>query len=295
MTDSQNSRSLLLIDSFALLFRGFFATASVGNYMQNSQGLYTNGLHQFTRYMLDAIRTFQPTHVACAFDMGKSTFRNEMYAQYKANRNEPPLELIPQFDKLWELVEAFDIPSLGVEGYEADDVIGTIAKRYSAEGIKVRILTGDGDALQLINENTQVVLLKKGFGNYETVGLDNLYELRGIELPSQIIELKALMGDSSDNIPGCPNVGPKTAMKLIAEYGNVDRIFDHIEDIKGKLGERLLEHKELIYLSRDLASIRTDIEIDCTLEDCIYQWNRDKLVSKLEEFEMKAMIRSVAG
>jgi len=285
--------SLLIIDSFALLFRGYYATALQGNLMQNSKGLYTNGIYQFTRYMLDAIKCFKPTHVACAFDMGKSTFRNDMYEGYKANRVEPPIELVPQFDKLRDLVDAFDIPCLGIEGYEADDVIGSLAKQYAAEGRKVRILTGDGDSYQLIDEHIEVIMLRKGFGNYEVIRLDNLFEVAGVREPYQIIEMKALMGDASDNIPGCPNVGPKTAQKLIAEYGSVDGIFAHIGEIKGKLQERLIEHKEQIYLSRDLATIRTNLEIDCPPERCLYRWNRDKLMPVLEELEFRTIIRSL--
>lgn len=292
---NEEQPSLLIIDSFALLFRGFFSMAMVGNYMRNSQGLCTNGLYQFTRYMMDAVNTFKPSHVVCTFDMGKETFRNEMYPHYKANRDAPPEELVPQFDMLWELVDAFDIPRVGKIGYEADDMIGSMAKHYSAEGVKVNILTGDGDTLQLINENTQVSLMKKGFGNYEVVTLDNLQELKEIAYPYQIIEMKALMGDAADNIPGCPSVGPKTAIKLIKEYGTVDSIYEHIHEIKGKLKERLVENKEQVYMSRDLATIRTDIDFDCSLEQCEYKWNREKLLAKLEELEFKNLIRSFAG
>lgn len=292
---TQQTGSLLIIDSFALLFRGYFATALHGNLMQNSKGLYTNGIYQFTRYMLDAIKRFKPTHVACAFDMGKTTFRNELYAAYKANRDEPPLELVPQFDKLRDLVEGFDIPCLGIEGYEADDVIGSLAKQYSERGEKVLILTGDGDSYQLIDENVQVVMLRKGFGNYEVIGLDNLEEAAGVRYPYQIIEKKALMGDTADNIPGCPNVGPKTAEKLLAQYETVDGIYANIDEIKGKLRERLETYKDQIYLSRDLATIRTNLEIDCPPERCVYEWDREKLMSVLEEFEFKTIIRSLSA
>lgn len=293
--DQEKEQSLLIIDSFALLFRGYFSTALQGNFMLNSKGLYTNGIYQFTRYMLDAIKRFKPTHVACAFDMGKSTFRNELYAAYKANRDEPPLELIPQFDKLRDLVDGFDIPCLGIVGYEADDVIGSLAKQYAERGVQVRILTGDGDSYQLIDERVEVAMLRKGFGNYEIVGLDNLFEVSGVRRPEQIIEMKALMGDSSDNIPGCPNVGPKTAQKLLAEYGTVDGVYAHIDEIKGKLQERLITHKEQIYLSRELATIRTDLTIDCPPERCVYGWDRDKLVKVLEDFEFGTIIRNLAA
>lgn len=291
----RSTPSLLIIDSFALLFRGYFATALHGNYMQNSKGLYTNGLYQFTRYMLDAIKRFEPTHVVCAFDMGKATFRNEIYAPYKANRDEPPAELVPQFDKLWELVDAFDIPCLGIEGYEADDVIGSLAKQVAGRQEHVRILTGDGDTYQLIDEYIDVAMLRKGFGNYEIIHRDNLFEAAGVREPYQIIEKKALMGDTADNIPGCPNVGPKTADKLIAAYDTVDGVYANIEGLKGKLKERLVEFKDQVYLSRDLATIRVDLEIDCPPERSLYKWNRDKLLTVLEEFEFKTIIRNLAA
>ncbi|MEI7026008.1 5'-3' exonuclease [Paenibacillus sp. y28] len=287
---------LMIIDSFALLFRGFYALALTGNYMRTSQGLYTNGMYQFTRYMLDAIKKFGPTHVVCAFDMGKSTFRNELYPEYKAQRGEPPVELIPQFDKLWELVDAFDIPCVGTVGYEADDMIGSLAKSYSAQGVQVSILTGDGDSLQLIDENTQVILFKKGFGNYEVVTTENLYELKGVQHPYQIIEMKGLMGDTSDNIPGCPSVGPKTALKLIAEFDSIEQLFASIDQVKGKLKERLLENKDLIMLSRDLATIRTDVPFECTLDRCAYgTWDQAKLIAKLEEFEFRSFVRTFSA
>jgi 5'-3' exonuclease len=298
MKDSQTLAGqphLLIVDSFALLFRGFFSTALVGNYMRNSQGLCTNGIYQFNRYMLDAIRRFSATHVVCAFDMGKKTFRNEMYPAYKAHRDEPPDELIPQFDKLWEMVEAFDIPCVGKVGYEADDMIGSMAKHHAAKGVQVSILTGDGDSLQLLEENVQAILFKKGFGNYEVVTYENLHEIKGVRHPYQIIEMKGLMGDTSDNIPGCPNVGPKTALKLIAEFDTIDSVYDNIDSVKGKLKERLIEHKEQIYLSRDLATIRTEVEFDCTLDDCVFAYNREKLLAKLEEFEFGPLIRTIAA
>jgi len=285
---------LLIVDSFALLFRGFYALAVSGNYMRNSNGICTNGLYQFTRYFLDAVRRFSPTHVICAFDMGKSTFRNELYPHYKANRADPPEELVPQFNLLWELVDAFNVPCIGKNGFEADDVIGSLACRYADAGVRVSILTGDGDSLQLINDYTSVILLKKGFGNYERVTGANLYELKGVRHPYHIIELKGLMGDPSDNIPGCPHIGPKTAIKLIEEYDTIDRIYERIDTVKGKLKDRLVENRELIYLSRELATIRTNVDIDCPLDDCLFRFDRDKLLSKLEELEFRSLIRAIS-
>jgi 5'-3' exonuclease len=282
---------ILLVDSMALLFRGFYATAVNGPIMQTTYGLYTNGVYQFTRYLLDAIRKFSPTHVACAFDMGKETFRNELFPEYKSNRGEPPVELLPQFDLLRSFVGALDVPVLGLKGYEADDVLGTLSKRFSAEGAEVLILTGDGDTLQLLDVHTSVIMMRKGFGHYEKFTQDNLKEKKNIDHPSQIIELKALMGDASDFIPGCPGVGPKTAEKLISEFGSVDVLFEKIDDVKGKLKEKLVAHKEQIYLSRDLATIRTDVPVECHWSDCEWRPNPVKILEKLDELEFSSLRR----
>lgn len=284
-----NRSRLMIVDSMALLFRGFYATAVTGEYMRTQSGLYTNGVYQFTKYLLDAIKRFRPTHVVCAFDMGKETFRNELFSAYKANRGEPPMELIPQFDLVRELIEAFNIPIIGVEGYEADDVMGTLARKAVQEGYEVLLFTGDGDSLQLVDDGITVVMMKKGFGNYEIVSKENLFEIKGVNEPQQIVELKSLMGDASDNIPGCPGVGPKTAIKLLQEYANVDAIYENIDHIKGKLKDRLLGNRDLVYLSRELARIRTDVPFECNLEACKLSFDREKIENKFEELEFRSL------
>lgn len=284
-----NRSRLMIVDSMALLFRGFYATAVTGEYMRTQSGLYTNGVYQFTKYLLDAIKRFRPTHVVCAFDMGKETFRNELFSAYKANRGEPPMELIPQFDLVRELIEAFNIPIIGVEGYEADDVMGTLARKAVQEGYEVLLFTGDGDSLQLVDDGITVVMMKKGFGNYEIVSKENLFEIKGVNEPQQIVELKSLMGDASDNIPGCPGVGPKTAIKLLQEYANVDAIYENIDHIKGKLKDRLLGNRDLVYLSRELARIRTDVPFECNLEACKLSFDREKIEKKFEELEFRSL------
>lgn len=280
---------LLIVDSMALLFRGYFATAATGQLMQNRLGQYTNGIYQFTKYLLNAIEFVSPSHVVCAMDMGKETFRNEIYPEYKANRGEPPQELVPQFDLIKDLIAAFDIPILGVHGYEADDIMGTVAKQARDNDHHVFLLTGDGDSLQLIDESIDVVMMKKGFGNYEVITKHTLPEVKGVQSPEQIIELKALMGDPSDNIPGCPGVGPKTALKLLDEFGSLDAIFANIDALKGKVKERLMEHKDLVYLSRDLATIRTDAPVQYDQNEAFLQFDTDKIHSTFEHFEFRSL------
>lgn len=170
-----DNKKVLLVDGMALLFRGFFATSFRGNFMYNSKGVPTNGVYQFLRYLTDAIHTFEPSHVVCCWDMGSKTFRTEMYNGYKANRDEPPVELIPQFDLVKEVVESFDIPNIGLENFEADDCMGTLANMYNPEN-DVFILSGDQDLLQLVKENIRVIIMRKGQGNYEVFDKDNFYE-----------------------------------------------------------------------------------------------------------------------
>ncbi|ANE48593.1 5'-3' exonuclease [Paenibacillus swuensis] len=285
--------SILIVDSFALLFRGFFALAISGNYMRNSKGLYTNGLYQFTRYLMDAVTKFEPSHVICAFDMGSQTFRNELYPSYKANRGEPPLELLPQFDKLWELVEAMGIPCVGKPGYEADDVMGSLAKQYSAQGMKVSILTGDGDTLQLIDENTQIILTKKGFGNYEVVHHENLFELRGLTHPHQVIDIKALMGDPSDNYPGVKGIGAKTALKLIQEHATIDGVLENLELLPKGVRAKIEAEMDMLNLSRKLARIECEVDITCALEDCRMFVDRQRVIDIFEEFEFRSLMKLI--
>lgn len=286
-------RKILIVDSFALLFRGYFAMALSGNDRRTSYGLPTSGLYQFTKYLMHAIDTYQPTHVACAFDMGSKTFRNDLYTAYKGNRNEPPDALIPQFDKLWELVASMDIPCVGVPGYEADDLIGTMAKQFGAPDTKVVILTGDGDSLQLVNEHTQVSLMKRGFGNYELVHTNNLEEIKGLPRAEQIIDLKALMGDASDNIPGCPGVGEKTALKLLQQFDTLDNLYAQIDTVSGKLQQRLIDNRDLVYLSRDLATIRVDVEHDTSFDACHYALDAEKVRAKFLELEFNSLLTSL--
>ena len=217
-------KNIMLVDGMALLFRGYFATAFSGNFMKNSKGIPTNGIFQFLRYFLDAIHTFQPTHVICCWDMGSKTFRTELYDEYKANRTAPPEELVLQFELVKEVVTAFNTPNVGLVNYEADDCIGTLARTYGKDH-NVTILTGDLDMLQLVEENIHVAIMRKGIGNYEVFDAHNFHEKKGI-FPHQIIDFKGLTGDSADNYPGVKGIGEKTALKLLGEYETIDNILE---------------------------------------------------------------------
>ena len=285
----QGNERLMLVDSFALLFRGYYASAMMRPPTRNAKGHYTNGLQQFGRYLFDAVKTFAPTHVICALDMGRETFRNELYPQYKANRGEPPAELVPQFDMLRTVLEAYEIPYVGIAGYEADDLLGSMAEHYADQGVPVQILSGDGDVLQLLRPNVEVILMKKGFSNYQTVSVDTLESYNGLRTPQQVIEMKALMGDASDNIPGCPNVGPKTALKLIQQFEDIDRLYANIEEVQGKLKLQLVQHRDQVELSRRLATISRDVAFDCCWQTAGWQRDGEHTRMQLNELGMNPL------
>ncbi|MFD1037858.1 5'-3' exonuclease H3TH domain-containing protein [Virgibacillus byunsanensis] len=278
-------QKVLLVDGMALLFRGFFATSFRGNFMKTSKGVPTNGVYQFMRYFLDAKEKFNPTHVICCWDMGSKTFRTDLYDGYKANRSEPPEELIPQFDLIKEVVGAFNMPNIGLENYEADDCIGTLASHYSVEH-DVIILTGDQDILQLVDNGVSVAIMRKGQGNYELFDQDNFYDKKGIS-PRQIIDLKGLMGDSSDNYPGVKGIGEKTALKLIQEYGSVDGILTNIDKLAKGIQTKINTDMEMLHLSRKLAEIKCDVPVSCTLDSALWEINKSQIEEKFNELEFK--------
>lgn len=283
------TNKVLLVDGMALLFRGFFATSFRGNFMYNSQGVPTNGIYQFLRYLTDAIHTFEPSHVVCCWDMGSKTFRTEMYDGYKANRDEPPVELIPQFDLVKQVVESFDIPNIGLENFEADDCMGTLANMYSPEN-DVFILSGDQDLLQLVKENIRVIIMRKGQGNYEVFDKENFYEKKALT-PEQIIDLKGLMGDSSDNYPGVKGIGEKTALKLLQEFGTVDGLIDNMEKLPKGVQNKLQADMDMLYLSRNLAEIKCDVPIACDLEASKWSFKEEKVITELDRLEWKHVDR----
>ncbi|NLW91723.1 MAG: DNA polymerase I [Syntrophomonadaceae bacterium] len=254
---------LMLIDGNSLLYRAFYALPL----LQNSQGLYTNGVYGFLTMFNRVVAEQKPTHIVVAFDMGRITFRNEVYSDYKAHRQEPPDELTPQFSMLREVLTARNVDYVELAGYEADDLIGTLSRMAEEAEMPTVILTGDGDSLQLVSDLTHVLMTKKGITQlelYDPVGVKQKWEVE----PDKMIEIKALMGDASDNIPGVPGIGAKTAVKLIKEYGILENLYEHLDEISGKkLVEKLSENRDLAFTSRYLATIVRDIELDYQLDD----------------------------
>lgn len=258
-------KKLLLVDGMALLFRSFFATAVHRNFMMNDKGVPTNGVHGFLKHLLTAVTAFKPSHVVCCWDMGSKTYRNDLFKDYKANRGEPPLELIPQFDLAKEAARELGVLNIGLAGYEADDCIGTLAALFRHEA-DVTIVTGDKDLLQVLEDSVQVALMQKGIGNYKVYTKESFIEETGIE-PQALIDIKALMGDSSDKYPGVKGIGEKTAYKLIREYSTVDRLLENIDRLTQGQQTKINESLEDLKLSRVLAEIKCDVPLSCSLED----------------------------
>lgn len=279
--------SLMLVDGMALLFRAYYATASSGYIRRTKAGVPTNAIYGFLRYMWDAIDKFQPTHVACCWDMGSKTFRTEQFASYKGNRPEAPDDLVPQFSLVRDVTECLGIPNLGVVGYEADDCIGTLAKRYG-DSMNVMILSGDHDLLQLVNDSTSVIIMKKGHGNYMHYTPETLYAEKGLS-PRQVIDVKGLMGDTSDNYPGVRGIGEKTAVKLIQEYESVEGILANLDSLTKGVRTKIEADLEMLHLSRALAEIHCEVPMECELDLCRLNVDHERALTKLEELEMKSL------
>lgn len=288
---AQRTETVMLVDGMALLFRAYYATSSGGYIMRTKDGLPTNAVYGFIKYFWDAIKTFRPTHLICCWDMGGRTFRTEQYANYKANRPEAPEPLIPQFDLAKEVMSCFGVPNVGMEGYEADDCIGTLAGTYSAQA-KVQILTGDHDMLQLINEWTEVIMMKKGQANYKVYNVHALVEEKKLN-PEQIVDFKGLTGDVSDNYPGVKGIGEKTALQLIREYGSIEGILQSLHLLPKAVRGKIEADREMLHLSRDLARIRCDVPIFYAMDDCRLSIDAEKVRRKFEELEFRSLLKMI--
>lgn len=257
-------KTLYLIDGHALAYRAYFAMMSTGSRFQSSSGEPTAATFGFTNILLSLLERENPDYLAVAFDTGR-TFRNDEYPEYKATREKMPDDLVPQIERIRELVDAFNFPRLEMEGFEADDVIGSVAKQISENGLGVKIVTGDRDLLQLVTDRIVVNLAGGKQSDAQDFFPDDVLKKMGVR-PDQVVDLKALIGDTSDNIPGIKGIGPKTAGNLLEKYGTLDGVYSHIEEIKGKTQELLYLNKDSAYLSYFLALIRTDLKIPFDLE-----------------------------
>ena len=278
---------LFLLDAYALIYRAYYAF--IKNPRINSKGMNTSAVMGFVNTLNEILTKEQPTHIGVAFDHGK-TFRDEAFPAYKAQREETPEDIRASVPVIKSIIEAMHIPVLQVDGFEADDVIGTLATKAGAAGIKTYMLTPDKDYGQLVSDNVFIFRPRHG-GGYETMGPSEVCAKYELDSPTQVIDLLALMGDSADNFPGCPGVGPKTAAKLIGEFGSIDNMLASTAKIKGKLREKVESAVDDIRMSKFLATIRTDVPIDLDLDALkIEEPDTARLAEIFTELEFKSLL-----
>ena len=278
---------LFLLDGHSLAHRSFYALPL----LTNESGEYTNSVFGFVRMLFKIIDDEKPDHIAVAFDLKGPTFRHEEYEDYKAGRKKTPDELIPQIDLIKDVLRSLNIPIITKEGYEADDVIGTIAKTAGEKGINVKIVTGDRDALQLVDKRINIIYTRKGISDiveYDIKKVKDKYELK----PDQLVDMKGLMGDSSDNIPGVPGIGEKTATKLLKEFNTMENVLENIEKVSGKKRkENLRKYSEQAKMSKKLGKIITDLDIDFEFEDLrLEEPNFDEVINLFKRLEFNSLL-----
>ncbi|WP_332689763.1 DNA polymerase I [Halalkalibacter lacteus] len=280
-------KKLVLIDGNSIAYRAFFALPL----LNNDKGVYTNAVYGFTTMLLKIIEEEKPTHMLVAFDAGKTTFRHKTYDEYKGGRQKTPPELSEQFPLVREMLDAFNISRYEAENYEADDIIGTLAKNAAEQDFEVKVYSGDKDLLQLVSDKVTVILTKKGITNVEAYNEALIAEKYGIT-PKQIIDMKGLMGDSSDNIPGVPGVGEKTALKLLKEFGSVETVLDSIDQVSGKkMKEKLEENREQAIMSKELATIYLEVPFETELDDLSFgDYDQSKVVAIMKELEFTSLV-----
>lgn len=266
-----SQKKLLLIDGNSVAFRAFFAMHQALDHFTNQDGLHTNAIYAFKNMLDILLKKIEPSHVLVAFDAGKTTFRTAEYSDYKGGRSKTPPELSEQFPYIRELLAAYGIKSYELADFEADDIIGTLAQAAEADGFTVDIVTGDRDLTQLTTDKTTVNITVKGVNEIEAYTPEHVQAKLGL-LPSQIIDLKGLMGDTSDNYPGVTKVGEKTALKLLTAYDSIEGVYQHLDEMKAsKLKEHLIEDQDQAFMSKRLATIRRDAPLAIGLDDVIYQ------------------------
>lgn len=255
--------------------------------MINKAGIPTNAVQGYMRHLLMAVDHVNPSHTAVCWDMGSQTFRNELYDQYKSNRAAPPLELIPQFDLAKEITNAFNIPNIGIPGYEADDCIGTICQKSKGE-MNITVLTGDRDLLQLVDDNVTVLIMQKGMGNYKAYNKELIWEEFQLT-PSQLIDVKALMGDTSDGYPGVKGIGEKTALKLIQQHNNIEGLLTNLADLTPSQRKNIEADLDMLHLCRKLAKINCDTPLNFNILDCVWSEIPTTAWDAVIEYELKTI------
>ena len=292
MITPESPRKLFLIDAYALIFRAYYAF--IKNPRINSQGLNTSAIFGFTNAVLEVLRNERPSHLAVAFDSPGDTFRNELFPEYKANRDETPEDIKRSVPYILRVLEAFDIPIITLPGYEADDLIGYLAHQAAKEDFDVYMMTPDKDFGQLVTDRIKMFKPAKGGNPPEVLGPVEVCERFGVDEPLQIIDLLGLMGDSVDNIPGIPGVGPKTASKFIQQYGSVEGLLEHTHELKGKMKEKVEAGRESALLSKELATIKLDLPYEVDLPSMEMGHPKVEAVQEVfEELEFRTLLRRV--
>ncbi|RST76565.1 DNA polymerase I [Siminovitchia acidinfaciens] len=282
----------MLIDGNSVAYRAFFALPL----LHNEKGIYTNAVYGFTTMLMKVLEEEKPTHILVAFDAGKTTFRHKTYKEYKGGRQKTPPELSEQFPYVRELLDAYGIKRYELENYEADDIIGTLAVEAEKDGYEVKVISGDKDLTQLSSDHITVGITRKGITDIENYTPEHIMEKYGLT-PEQIIDMKGLMGDQSDNIPGVPGVGEKTAIKLLKEFGTLEKLLESIDKVSGpKLKERLQENKEQAVMSKELATISKETPVEIPIEELLYEgYNPSNLRTLFQELEFNSLLGKLEG
>ena len=284
----KSSEKLFLLDAYALIYRSYYAF--IRNPRFNSKGINTSAMLGFTNTLVQLLESENPNYIGVVFDVSEPTFRHELYKQYKANRDVMPEDLRRSIPYIRKIIEAFNIPVLEKRGFEADDVIGTIAQKAKQEGFVTYMMTSDKDYAQLVTDDILIYKPAKAGGAAEVWGIDEVKASFGISSPLQVIDILGLMGDSSDNIPGCPGVGPKTAQKLIADFGSIEELYKNIDKIKGRLKDNLIQHKDQVMLSKKLVTIIQDVPVEFDKKGLVKEeLDREKLKALFTELEFKTL------
>ncbi|NDW12119.1 DNA polymerase I [Bacteroides sp. 214] len=283
-----NTEKLFLLDAYALIYRAYYAF--IKNPRITSKGFNTSAILGFVNTLEDVLKKENPTHIGVAFDPSGPTFRHEIYEAYKAQRQATPEDIKLSIPIIKEIIRAYNIPILEVQGYEADDVIGTLATQAGKKGITTYMMTPDKDYGQLVSENVFIYRPKYGDKEFEKMGPEQVTAKYDLQNPKQVIDLLGLMGDSSDNIPGCPGVGEKTAQKLIAEFGSIEQLLENTDQLKGALKTKIETNKEMITFSKFLATIKTDVPIELKMDELVREpYDEEKLRKIFEELEFRTL------
>ncbi len=291
---AQPQHKLFLLDAYALIYRAYYAFIRTPRI--NSKGQNTSAAFGFTNTLLDILNSQQPSHIGVVIDYSGPTFRNEMYAEYKANRESTPEDIKSAVPYIRRILDALNIPLLDIPGYEADDVIGTVAHKAGAMGYLTYMVTPDKDFMQLVNDNVKVYKPKARGNEIEVWGVQEVKDHFGVNEPINVIDILALWGDAADNIPGCPGIGEVRAKEIIGKYHNLDAVYANLDDFKGKQKENLVNFREQVELARKLVTIETQVPFDFNIDDFIHQApNLEKLKAVFEDLEFRSLWERLSG